>query len=385
MYCEYFGLSRKPFRLAPDATFFYPSAEHQRALAFLEYGLDQADGFIVVTGAVGTGKSTLVQRMVSELDPKAVQVATVVTTRLKEDDLLVWVATRFGLEVEDEGKAATLHKLEKLLLQRASSGLRSLLVVDEAQNLAPDSVEELRMLTNFQHDGRPLLQVFLVGQEEFRATLMSPGFEQLRQRVIATYHLNPLDADETRTYIEHRLSLVDWKRDPEISADAFQAIHGYSDGVPRKINNLCDRLFLYAYLEELHSLDAIHVRTVAEEISAEFRFGMPDGAAKSPARQVPQPEQPDQPGHRPQGPSATEPPLETMAKIMFDKANVQQRLATLERGIDGLGQSLKPDIASLKEELYYVRMLLEELLSEIRERPPVRGVNQGKVPRSVNQ
>ena len=137
-----------------------------------------------------------------------------------------------------------------------------LLIVDEAQNLPRPSVEELRMLSNFQFEGRPLIQIFLLGQEEFRATLLSEGFEQLRQRVIASYHLNPLDAEETRTYIEHRLTIVDWRSDPVFTDDAFERIFAATQGVPRRINNLCDRTLLYAFLEELHRIDGevVHAR-----------------------------------------------------------------------------------------------------------------------------
>jgi general secretion pathway protein A len=353
MYQEFYGLSGKPFQLSPDVRFFFPSKEHKRALSFLEYGLEQADGFIVITGDVGTGKTTLVHALLNSLDPSETLVSTVVTTQLKEDDLLNLVASNFGLRVNAGGsKALLLRDLERLFVQQAKEGRRVLLIVDEAQNLPKEAVEELRMLSNFHFEGRPLLQVFLLGQEEFRATLLSPGFEQLRQRVIATYHLNPLDADETRTYIEHRLETVNWTHDPEIADDAFPAVYQFSDGVPRRINNLCDRLFLFAYLEELHRIDAKVVESVAEEIGSEFWSGRPQRDEDDDEdHQVF-----DKPGQ----------PLEAMARVMFDKANVQQRLASLERAVDSLGHSLKPEVAELREELSYVRGLLEDVLMEVR-------------------
>jgi len=370
MYQEFFGLTGKPFQLSPDATFFFASREHKRALAFLEYGLDQADGFIVITGDVGTGKTTLCQTLLERLDSKELLVANIVTTQLKEDDLLHLVASNLGLRVANASKAILLRELERMFQQQAREGRRVLIVVDEAQNLPPSSVEELRMLSNFTQNGRPLVQVFLLGQEEFRATLLGPGFEQLRQRVIATYHLNPLDEAETRTYIEHRLSRVGWKRDPEFTDDAFAAIYAFCHGVPRRVNNLCDRLMLYAFLEEQHRVDAALVQAVSEEIGAEFWNGRPEVAKPAPT------------------PAAVESdgqaqPLETMARVMFDKANVQQRLAALERGVDSLGQSLKPELADLKEELVYVRGLLEDLLTEFREQQMGQVPQVGKVPRSV--
>ena len=342
MYREFFGLTGKPFQLSPDARFFFPSKEHKRALSFLQYGLGQGDGFIVITGDIGTGKTTLVQTLLADLDPKVTVVANIVTSHLKEDDLLTMVAFQFGLRPSGPSKASLLRDLEQFFLHRTREQKRVLLIVDEAQNLPPQSVEELRMLSNFQHQGRPLVQVFLLGQEEFRATLLSEGFEQLRQRIIATYHLNPLDAVETRTYIEHRLSLVGWHADPVITDDAFERIFGFTQGVPRRINNLCDRTLLYAFLEELHQVDAEVVRLVADEIGNEF-IGADLDKPKSVA---------------PSSEPITQ-PLESMARMMFDKANVQQRLASLERAVDTMGHGLK-------EELGEIRSLLVDLVREVK-------------------
>lgn len=352
MYQEFYGLSGKPFQLSPDVRFFFPSKEHKRARAFLEYGLEQADGFIVITGGVGTGKTMLVQTLLRDLDPSETLVSTVVTTQLEQDDLLRLVASGFNLRAKNGSKAQILRELEQRCLKERRDGRRMLLIVDEAQNLPKPAVEELRMLSNFQEDGKPLLQVFLLGQEEFRTTLLAPGFEQLRQRVIATYHLCPLDEEETRTYVEHRLSTVGWAFDPEISDDAFPAIFEFAEGVPRRINNLCDRLLLYAYLEELHRIDRRVVVTVSEEIGSEFRSGRPEQEAEE-----------SEPGQVFDTPGQG---LETMAKVMFDKANVQQRLAALERALDNLGASLKPEIAELREEVAYVRGLMEDVLIELR-------------------
>ena len=357
MYTEYFGLTGKPFQLSPDARFFFPSTEHKRALSFLQYGLNQADGFIVITGDVGTGKTTVVQTLLDDLDPKETVVANLVTTQLQEDDLLSLVAVNFGLTVTEPNKAMLLRDLEQLFIQRNREGKRVLLIVDEAQNLPPKSVEELRMLSNFQQGGTPLVQVFLLGQEEFRATLLSSGFEQLRQRVIATYHLNPLDEEETRTYIEHRLGRVAWREDPKFTDAAFGRIFSFTAGVPRRINNLCDRVMLYAFLEECHEIDAEVVRVVAEEIGAEFLGGDPAGKANAETNAA-----------------TVEPvePLETVARVMFDKANVQQRLSAIERAVDTLGHSVK-------DELTVVQALLSELRLEIGAlRADLEGLEQRK-------
>jgi putative secretion ATPase (PEP-CTERM system associated) len=362
MYEEHFGLQVKPFQLSPDAAFFYPSKEHKRALSFLEYGLSQADGFIVITGDVGTGKTTVLQTLLEGLDPRDLLVSTIVTSQLEGSDLLQLVAANFGLEIESTSKAILLRDLERFFVEQKQKDQRILLVVDEAQNLPGQTIEELRMLSNFVLDGEPLVQIFLLGQQEFRTTLLSEGFEQLRQRVIATYHLNPLDEDETRTYIEHRLTLAGWQNYPDISDEAFVAIFAKSDGVPRRINNLCDRILLYAFLEDEDHIDKAIVITVAEEIGAEFSAGSRMTPAP-PLQAVPEPPQPkpEPPQARPEL-EAQQPPLETMARNMFDKANVQQRLAALERAVDGLGLSLKPEISRLQDEIVAMQLLLQAVL-----------------------
>jgi general secretion pathway protein A len=363
MYTQYFGLTGKPFQLTPNVGFYFPSEEHNRALAFLEYGVYQADGFIVITGDVGTGKSTILQALLERLDPSEMHVASLVTTRLDQEDLLYLVAANLGLDLDSNNKALILNKLETFLLREAKAGKRVLLIIDEAQGLPSESIEELRMLSNFQSEGKPLIQIFLVGQSELRATLLSPGLEQLRQRVIATYHLNPLSEGETRTYIEHRLSRVDWVNDPEFSDDAFPAIYAATDGVPRRINNLCDRILLYAYLEELHRIDSRVVHAVFAEIGSELSSGLlkegDAGHVETPEpgdRQATSDRVFDRPGE----------PLEAMARVMFDKANVQQRLASLERALDRLGNQLQHEVGELRDETSYVRGIVEDILVEVR-------------------
>jgi general secretion pathway protein A len=279
MYEAYYGLSAKPFQLKPDPRFFFGSKGHKRAMAYLEYGLSQGEGFIVITGEVGAGKTTLVRNLFQELDSSKIIAAQIVNTHLSSEDTLKMVAAAFGLPVEEGSKAILLTRIEKFLRQCDQEGKRALLVVDEAQNLSPQTVEELRMLSNFQTTENSLLQTFLLGQPEFRKTLLSQGMQQLRQRVIATYHLGPMDVAETRTYIEHRLHTVGWNDDPVLTDDAFTAIHEFTRGIPRKINSLCDRLLLMGYLEELHELNQSHVAEVINDIQEEYK--LPEGQLES--------------------------------------------------------------------------------------------------------
>jgi len=270
MYESYYGLRDKPFRLRPDPGFFFGSKGHKRAMSYLEYGLSQGEGFIIITGEVGAGKTTLVRKLLNKLDPMLIVSAHLANTYLDPDNTLRMVAAAFGLPSEEASKATLLTRLEQFFLHCEQKGIRALLVVDEAQNLTPATLEELRMLSNFQSGDKSLLQTFLLGQPEFRLTLHSDSMLQLRQRVIATYHLGPMDEEETRTYIEHRLRTVGWENDPSFNAAAHAAIYAYTGGIPRKINSLCDRLLLMGYLEELRAFGAEEVADVVADIGEEF-------------------------------------------------------------------------------------------------------------------
>lgn len=270
MYEAFYNLKGKPFHLSPDPRFFFGSSGHKRVLAYLRYGINQGEGFIVVTGEVGTGKTTLLRTLLSELPQnKNLVAAQLVTTQLDADDLLKMVAASFGLAHEGRSKSTILKDLENFLMRNAREGKRVLLIVDEAQNLPVHSLEELRMLSNYQVGARSLFQSFLVGQAEFREVLRSPRLEQLRQRVIASYHLGPMDLVETQAYVEHRLGLVGWKQDPAFTRGAYEVIFDYTGGVPRRINTLCDRVMLIGYLEELHEIDESTLAKVIQELHEE--------------------------------------------------------------------------------------------------------------------
>ena len=269
MYTDFYNLTGLPFQLTPDHRFFYTSQPHKKAVAYVTYGLSKGEGFIVITGEVGAGKTTLMDYFLSSLKGQRLITARVVTTQIEADSLLRLVAAAFGLSQEGADKATILNRIEAFLLECHRDGSRPLLIIDEVQSLKHSSLEELRMLSNFQSEHRSLLQIYLVGQPEFRRTLASASLEQLRQRVIATYHLQPLDLDEVRSYIEHRLTLVGWQGDPRIDEAAYPIIYSETAGVPRRINLLCDRLLLAGYLEERHEIGPADVEDVVLDMRKE--------------------------------------------------------------------------------------------------------------------
>ena len=270
MYESHFGLVASPFQLNPDPSFYFDSKGHSNAMAYLRYGAYQAEGFIVVTGEIGAGKTTLVRALLSELDSERIVAGQVVSTQLEAGDLLRSILAAFGVQATSESKAGLISSLEAFLTLVASRGQRSLLIVDEAQNLGPEAVEELRMLSNFQLGNHALLQSFLVGQPDLRQLLQSPSMEQLRQRVIASCHLGPLDAAETEAYILHRLRHVGWTDRPRFVPGTFEAIHRWTAGIPRRINLLCNRLLLGAYLVNAEVIDASFVERVVDEVHTEM-------------------------------------------------------------------------------------------------------------------
>ena len=269
MYEKFYGLSGKPFQLNPDPTFYFGSRQHRRAMAYLEYGLHQNEGFIVVTGEVGAGKTTILRSLLDKLDPAQVVAGQLVSTQLDAEDMLRLAASSFGLRTKGVEKSDLLLSLEAFLVSTSQQGKRALLIVDEAQNLTPRAIEELRMLSNFQLETHALLQSFLVGQPEFRRTMQSAEMSQLRQRVIAACHIGPMDPEETRGYVEHRLTCVGWKGDPQFDSGAFEGVFHASGGVPRRINAVCDRLMLSGFLAGKHEFNRSDVDAVAHEIHDE--------------------------------------------------------------------------------------------------------------------
>ena len=271
MYEAFFGFNAKPFQLNPDPSFFYGSRGHKRAMAYLEYGLHQGEGFIVITGEVGAGKTTLVRNLLNKIPSgEKIHAAQIVSSQLDANDLLKMVAAGYGIAVDGLDKPSLLLRLESTFQSFANAGQRALLVVDEAQNLSPRAVEELRMLSNFQIGNTSLLQSFLIGQPEFREVMQRPEMKQLKQRVIASYHLGPLDKPEIKAYVEHRLNHAGWSGKPIFEDDCFEKLADVTAGIPRRINTLCDRLLLSCFLTDKYTISASDVDEISNEIADEL-------------------------------------------------------------------------------------------------------------------
>lgn len=269
MYELFYNFTSEPFRLSPDHRFCFEHNSYGKARAYLAYAFKRAEGFVMITGRPGTGKTTLIGELVESLSTDKVVTANLVCTQLQADDLLKTVAYSFGISPAQVGKAELLQHLSTLLHSWHREGRRALLVVDEAQDLSSSAMEELRLLTNIQSNGQPLLQIFLLGQPELRDLILSREMEQVHQRIVAASHIVGLEEDETEAYVMHRLSKVGWRGDPAIDRAVFPLIYRFSEGVPRRINLICSRLFLLGSVEERHDIGVRDVSVVIGELQAE--------------------------------------------------------------------------------------------------------------------
>jgi len=288
MYESYYGFKERPFQLSPDPRFFFASKHHQRAMSYLQYGLDQGEGFIVVTGPIGTGKTTIARNLLNTLADESIVAAQLVTTKLDPYELLEIICAEFKISVTGNSKADHLQTIENFLISLNKQGKRALLIVDEAQNLPAETVEELRMLSNFQLDNKPLIQSFLLGQEELKEIIQAPNMEQFRQRIIASAHLKPLSTEEVKEYINHRLHQAGCNKEELFSNAGFDIIHEKTLGVPRKINIFVDRLLLFGFLEELEQINSEAILEVSMEMEVELTGSLnsQDLSSVEPSKQV---------------------------------------------------------------------------------------------------
>lgn len=354
MFEDHWGLSGRPFQLTPDPRFWFETATHRKAMAYLGYGLAQGEGFVVITGDIGAGKTTLMGHLLATIDPQALNAIRLVSTALEADDLLRTVAGQLGVETQGLNKADLLVAIERGLHAVARTGRRTLLVVDEAQALTVSAVEELRMLSNFQAGGRAMLQIILLGQPEFRERLHgAEHLEQLRQRVVAIHHLDPMGPEEVDAYIAHRLMIVGWNGRPDFTPDAFSALHEASGGVPRQVNALANRLMLHAALMGAEIINGDMVRAVVADLHADMpapsvlrRAAVADPASAE--QRPPAAEQPAGPA-----PAAMDP--DTAARIAALEARIEEQDAALRRMLVLLvdwveGDSARPSLAAVRDE-----------------------------------
>ncbi|MEQ9462261.1 MAG: AAA family ATPase [Haliea sp.] len=269
MYDQFYHLNAEPFRLSPDHAFAFAHKGYIKARAYMAYAFMREEGFVMVTGRPGTGKTTLVGTLIEHLSGENVRVANLVCSQLEADDLLKIVAYEFGVSLAVVDKGELLQRLTEQLRAWHRDGRRALLIVDEAQDLAVSAMEELRLLTNIQVSGKPLLQIFLLGQPELRDLVLRPELEQVHQRIVAASHLQPLAVEETQAYILHRLDVVGWRGDPAFSQAVFPLIFKFSEGIPRRINLICSRLLLHCALERRHRVEVADVREVIGELQDE--------------------------------------------------------------------------------------------------------------------
>lgn len=262
VYKSVYNLNGKPFRLSPDHRFSFAHRSYDDAKSYLKYAISEGEGIVAITGAPGTGKTTLIASLISELDLAQVHVGVVTNVQMDSANLIQMVVDAFSLETDFTDKVSVMSEFKRFLKHQSEEGRRVILVVDEAQGLTVELLEELRLLSNLQHNTRLLLQIFLVGQDPLMEIVRSPGMEQLHQRLIAAAQLKPLNLEEMVHYIVHRLSCVGWNNDPAFTDEAFSLIHKFSAGIPRRINLICHRLFLHAGLKGKHELvggDALNV------------------------------------------------------------------------------------------------------------------------------
>jgi putative secretion ATPase (PEP-CTERM system associated) len=267
MYERFYDLRERPFALSPDPEYLYPSRVHREALDYLRYGLESHAGFVVITGEIGSGKTTLLQTLLRGLDNQTT-VGRIVNTILEPRELLETIMIDFGLDPSGRSKPLLLRDLAQYLVDQRLAGRMVLLVIDEAQNLSNAALEELRMLSNLETEKSKLLQIVLVGQPNLRDKLASPELEQLRQRITVSYHLPPLDAEETYNYINHRLRRAALGPPLEVPRDATDLIHARSRGVPRIVNVICDAALVFGYAEERRQVELSLIEEVLTELEA---------------------------------------------------------------------------------------------------------------------
>ncbi|MDZ7859861.1 MAG: XrtA/PEP-CTERM system-associated ATPase [Candidatus Krumholzibacteriota bacterium] len=269
MYEEFYGFKELPFNVTPDPKFLYRSSSHRDALAYITYGVFQKKGFIALTGEVGVGKTTVVNAFVDLFNP-SVEVSFVFSTKFPFEQLLYLICNDFGLDVEGMNKAQMLLKLNRFLIEQYEKNRNTVLIIDEAQNLSPEALEELRMLSNLETRNKKLLQIMLVGQPELETILNLKKLRQLRQRIPLLFRIPVLSHDDLSKYVDYRLKVAGrGSKSPHFTKDSIEEIYHYSKGIPRLINVLCDRVLLAGYVSNVRTINAAIVREGIRDLENE--------------------------------------------------------------------------------------------------------------------
>lgn len=273
MYAAYFGLKENPFKLTPEPRYLFLSEQHRDALNYLIYGIKEKKGFVLISGGIGTGKTTICRTLLNLLDPyPSVETALIFNTAISDVELLEAVVAEFGIEVPKETgtKKSYIDALNGFLLKNFAAGKNAVLMIDEAQNLSHGVLEQIRMLSNLETEREKLLQIILIGQPELKATLSLPALRQLNERITVRYDLKPLSADDVVAYIHHRLCVAGGPGKIQFAKGAYRQVFDFSEGIPRRINTLCDRALLIAYAKNISRIDRRVIRHAARDIGSGY-------------------------------------------------------------------------------------------------------------------
>ena len=273
MYAAYFGLKENPFKLTPEPRYLFLSEPHRDVLLYLAYGIKERKGFVLISGGIGTGKTTICRTLLNLLDSHpSVDTALIFNTAISDLELLEAIVKEFGIEIPRETgtKKVYVDALNDFLLKNFAAGKNAVLLIDEAQNLSHSVLEQIRMLSNLETEKEKLLQIILIGQPELKNMLTLPALQQLNDRITVRYDLIPLSADEVIAYIEHRLHMAGGPGKIKFTKGASRAVYDFSEGVPRRINALCDRAFLIAYAKNISKIDRWVIRHAARDIGNEY-------------------------------------------------------------------------------------------------------------------
>ncbi|MBW2647257.1 MAG: AAA family ATPase [Deltaproteobacteria bacterium] len=372
MYTKFYGLKFKPFELLPDPRFLYVSKNHDLALTHLEYGITDNKGFIVLTGDVGTGKTTLINFFLSKITTD-VNTALIFNTNLDPTTFLEMVVKDFGVNTADTRRSTLYDSLYQFLLDEHIHGRRSVLIIDEAQNMPQETLEEVRMLSNFETEDSYLLQIILAGQPQLRRRLNDPELAQLTQRISVYYHLAPLDRPEVARYIEHRLKVTGYTAsDPLFTSKAIEKIYKYTNGVPRLISSICDTALVYGYADEIKTIDENIIEKVIKNRGLDPGIQYEEEGMGSE-------------GESRLGTGAIIDPLDRIEKRLYAEfPDIRERLTNIEQRVNQLEnvktqQAVSKLIEWLKETQKENQRLKEVLRKSKIEKPRNSGTNSNKV------